>query len=82
MLHGAGIFLLGAIGGYWLLERAESHKRGLRRIGRLLGAFIIIFSLLGLVCSAACGRGGGWMKKGGMCPLFPKASTPTATPYP
>ena len=80
MVHGAGIFLLGAIGGYWLLERADTHKGGLRRVGKWLGGFIIVVSLLGLVSTMTCGSSG---MKGGMCPFFPKASAPRnpALPY-
>ena len=77
MLHGAGVFLLGTIGGYWLLERAESHKGSLKRVGQWLGAFIIIVSLLGLV-STFCQSAG---LKGGMCPLFPRSYAP-APPRP
>jgi hypothetical protein len=58
---GAGFWLLAAVGGYWVLERAESHKGQLRRVGKLLGSIIIVLSLLGIVCGAwsAC-RGEGW----------------------
>ena len=52
MLSGSGMLLLSAVGGYWVLERAESHKGSLRRIGRLLGGLIIGLSVLGLVCHA------------------------------
>jgi hypothetical protein len=76
MAHGVGILLLAAIGGYWLLERAEQHKGGLRRTGRLLAAFIIAVSVVGSLCKIACaGYGGkGWcpthsMGKGGSCPF-------------
>ena len=72
MLHGVGIFLLGTIGGYWLLERAEGHKGSLKRIGQWLGTFIIIVSLLGL--GSVFGKSAGL--KGGMCPLFPRSYAP------
>lgn len=76
MLYGAGVFLLGAIGGYWMLERADNHKGSLKRVGQWLGAFLIIVSLLGLV-STFCKASG---MKGGMCPLFPKSYAPMAPP--
>ena len=43
-------FLLAAAAGYWVLERAENHKRGLRRIGRWLGGAIIAVALIGATC--------------------------------
>lgn len=43
-------FLLAAAAGYWVLERAEQHKQGLRRVGRWLGAAIIIIALIGVSC--------------------------------
>ena len=42
--------MIGAAVGYWVLERAENHKRGLRRIGRWLGGAIIALALVGIVC--------------------------------
>ena len=73
MLYGGAGLLLSTVAGYWVLERAESHKGSLRRVGRLLGSGIIVVSLLGLVCQfwGACG-----MKRGGMCPLMSKPFSP------
>ena len=83
MGSGSGVWLLSVIGGYWMLERAETHKGELRRIGRLLGGGIIIASLLGLIlhgwtaCQWMKGRGGaGWS-----CP-FTHKSMPAPTPKP
>ena len=79
MSEGSGLLLLSVIGGYWTLERAETHKGELRRIGRLLGGAIIIASLLGLVfrCWAVCQ----WTKSRGgwSCPFMSK-STPASEP--
>ncbi len=76
MGHGIGILLLSAIGGYWVLERADRHKGGLRKTGQVLGAVIIAVSLLGVACkvmSASCGVKGLYptsgMGKKGMCPI-------------
>ena len=75
MSGGAGALLLAAVGGYWVLERAAREKGSLKKIGQVLGAVIIIASLLGVACkvwgAAKCstgsmGRGGGW------CPLSSK----------
>ena len=45
--------LLSAAAGYWVLERAENHKRGLRRVGRWLGGAIILVALIGVACRVA-----------------------------
>ena len=67
---GSGTLLLAAIGGYWVLERAESHKGGLRKIGRLLGGAIILISLIGIVCRVWCTANGAVPgMKGRYCPM-------------
>ncbi len=64
--HGGALILVSVLGGYWLLERAEGHKGELRSIGRILGALLIVLSLLGLVL-------GVWgMSSGGQCPFMGK----------
>jgi len=47
MGYGGGMLLLAAVGGYWVLERAETHKGVLRRVGQFLGWLIIIVSFTG-----------------------------------
>ena len=54
MIHEVGGLLVGAIGGYWVLERAETHKGSLRRLGRFLGWSIILISAIGVVCRVWC----------------------------
>ena len=81
--HGSGLLLLTAVAGYWVLERAETHKGDLRRAGKLLGWLIIAVSLIGVACNvwclATCKTAYGPMsKKGGYCPFTPQA--PTAPP--
>ena len=82
MEHGVGVLLLSAVAGYWVLERAETHKKGLRQIGRLLGAAIIIASVVGAACriwyAATCGPSSSGMR-GGFCPFSSKmpAAPPT-----
>ncbi len=83
-MHGAGILLLTAVAGYWVLERADTHKGELKRVGRLLGGLIIAVSFGGIVCSvwSAGHRKTGYcpmpMKKGGYCPFTSPSSTAPA----
>ena len=53
---GGGVsgLLLASAAGYWVLERAEGHKRGLRRVGRWLGGVIIVVTLVGAACRIYC----------------------------
>lgn len=81
MLYGgAGMLLLGAVAGYWVLERAETHKGDLRRVGKVLGWLIIVTSLIGLACrvyALATGKAYCPMafspEKGWFCPYSPKS---------
>ena len=50
MIGATSGFLIAAAVGYWVLERAENHKRGLRRVGRWLGGVIIVVALTGAAC--------------------------------
>jgi len=81
MSYGVGVLLLAAVGGYWVLERAATHKGNLKRIGQLLGVAIIIVSLLGVACkvwyAATCPPGSGG--KAWSCPF---ASTPPSPTQP
>ncbi len=77
MLHGLGVLLLSAVAGYWVLERAATHKGYLKRIGQLVGGIIILFSLIGIACLAGCPIGtAGFMGKGRFCPLPSNQSSP------
>ena len=49
-MHGIEGLLVTAIGGYWVLERSETHKGQLKSVGRLLGAGIIAASLVSVAC--------------------------------
>lgn len=76
MVHGVGVLLLAAIGGYWVLERASTHKGQLKRVGQLLGGLIIVISLIGVVCRVWCLSTGnttfcpiGMKGKGSFCPF-------------
>lgn len=73
MMGSSAGLLLAAVAGYWVMERAERHKGGLKTVGKVLGVVIIVASLLGVACAAwcggaSCGYGKGLMMKG-MCPL-------------
>ena len=77
MIDGSGVLLVSSIGGYWVLERAATHKGALRRVGQWLGAIIIVTSLVGVACkvwraSTMCPFGA---RKRSMCP-YPQAATP------
>lgn len=82
MTYGVGVLLLAAIGGYWVLERASSHKGNLKRIGQLVGVAVIVISFVGIACrvwyAATCMPG--MTGKGGWCPFSPKATVPSSSP--
>ena len=47
---GVGLLLVTAATGYWVLERADTHRGSLKKVGRFVGSVIIIVSLLGVAC--------------------------------
>jgi hypothetical protein len=66
MMQSIAMFLLTAAAGYWVLERAESHKEGMvRRLGRVLGIIIIVLSFIGIGTSGKLGKRHYRMMKGG-----------------
>ena len=78
MMGSSAALLLTAVAGYWVMERADRHKGGLKTLGKVLGAIVILTSLLGVACAAWCGGkscdyGRGMMK--GMCPLSAPGSS-------
>ena len=86
MGHGVGLLLLAAVGGYWVLERAATHKGGLKRAGQLVGSVIIAVSLIGVVCHVwylVVGARGfcsmGKTGKGVYCPYTPEMSPPASS---
>jgi len=52
--------------GYWVLERAESNKANLRRVGRVIGWLIVTSSFVAAVCPVYSGA------TGTMCPFSGK----------
>jgi len=79
MIGGSGMLLLSSVAGYWVLERADRHKGGLRRIGQWLGVIIIAVSLVGVagrVWCVASGFFGDGAKGGVLCPFAPRSSMP------
>ena len=76
MVHGVGMLLLTAVAGYWVLERASTHKGQLQKVGFFVGSLIIVVSLFGVACSVWCMASG----KAGMCP-FGKMGRGTYSPY-
>jgi hypothetical protein len=77
-MHGIGILMLAAVGGYWVLERSVGQRGQVKQVGQVLGVIIIAMSLAGMACwvwcmasGKGCGMGmHGKMYKGGMCPLM------------
>ncbi len=81
MAHGAEVLLVAAVAGYWVLERAETHKRGLKRVGRWLGWSIIAVSLVGVACRVVMIVAGACSGKP-FCPFVPKGSVMMERPAP
>ena len=77
MGHGLVGLLLTAVAGYWVLERASSHKGQLQKVGFAVGSIVIVASLLGAVCSIWCMG----TAKSGMCPFGGKMGRGAYTPY-
>ena len=56
-------FLIAAVAGYWVLERAERQRGRLQRIGRAIGWLVVLLSFAGVACgtyykmSSACPPG-------------------------
>lgn len=75
MHGGTGLLLLGAVAGYWVLERADSHKGQLKKVGQVVGWLVLVTSLLGVACrvyAVATGQG----CPAAYCPFKP--SSPSA----
>lgn len=74
MHGGTGLLLLGAVAGYWVLERADSHKGQLKKAGQVVGWVVIVTSLLGVACRVYA------VATGQACPAvycpFKQSSTP------
>ena len=54
MSYGVGPLLIAAVAGYWVLERAETHKGRLKKLGQFLGGLILVVSLIGVACRVWC----------------------------
>lgn len=67
MGHGTAGLLLSVVAGYWLLERAATHKGRFRKLGQLLGGLVIVVALVGIVCRV-------WFVATGAKPFCPIAS--------
>ena len=78
MMHDGATGLLIAVAvGYWVLERADTHKKGMRQLGRLIGFGIILVSVIGIACKVWCVAGGAcakgsWGMRGSYCPFSSK----------
>jgi len=77
MVYGIGALLVGAVAGYWVLERAEKHKGGLQRIGRIIGWVVILISFIGVACRAlGCFGPFDGSGKRGWCPFSSSKTAP------
>lgn len=80
--YGIGLLLATIVAGYWVLERAETHKGDLRRVGKVLGWLIIVASLIGIACRvwcyATCPPGA--IGKKGFCPFSRSSVATPVTP--
>jgi len=87
MNHSVGMLLIAAVAGYWLLERSIKQRGRMKPFGKLLSAFIITVSLIGVICQLTCvtsyGKFGncriGKGKTGWSCPLAHKQAAPASS---
>ena len=79
MVSGAGLLLLSAVAGYWVLERSATHGKGnLKRVGQVVGWFVILASILGVACKACSfAKGMGYCPPGLVCPVSAKTPPPS-----
>ena len=71
MGFGTGGLLIASAVGYLVLERAETHKGNLRRVGRWVGWIIMLVSFGGIICTAQrCAKG----PMRGYCPMSSKVA--------
>ena len=79
---GSGVvgLLISAAVGYWVLERASNQKKEIKTVGQVVGAIIILVSLIGAVCKIYCiasgkcyplGMGVAYPKGAMNCPMMP-----------
>ncbi len=55
-MHGSiPLLLLAMIGGYWVLTLAQDQPKPLGPLGRFVGLFTLLVSMIGIVCVVACG---------------------------
>ena len=77
MSFGTGGLLIAAAAGYLVLERAETHKGNLRRVGRWVGWIIMLVSFGGVICIIQrCAKG----PMRGYCPMTSQTAPVPPTP--
>ncbi len=69
MTHGVVGLLLTAAVGYWVLERASDQKKGLKTVGQIVGAVILVISFMGVACKLYSISKRGAMGGGYGCPI-------------
>ncbi|MBI4355410.1 MAG: hypothetical protein HY597_03020 [Candidatus Omnitrophica bacterium] len=79
----AGLLLISAASGYWVLERASREKGTLKAVGQWVGAIIIFVSLTGVFCGVyTIAKNRGWCPLPGKMGACPFMGTPDAPPAP
>jgi hypothetical protein len=76
--HGTVGLLLSMVAGYWVIERASTHKGRLRSLGQLVGGIILIVALVGTTCRVWATAAGACKGRSSAiwCPWKPGATQP------
>ena len=80
MVGHTGVLLFSAAAGYWVLERADHNKGNLKRVGQAVGWFIILASILGIVCKVYCASRAYCESGSKMCPFSAKGGMSSPMP--
>ena len=78
-LHGVSSLLITSAVGYWVVTQAQKEKGQVKKLGQLLGAIIVLVSLVGVGCKIyvlATGCPPGKMT----CPYAGKTGSSSAQP--
>jgi hypothetical protein len=82
-MESAALMLLALAAGYWVLTISQSQQKPLDKLGRLVGGFILLVSIVGLVAGAICRVGcmrGTCSASRMHCPMSASAPAPADAP--